>query len=152
VLGRVAAFPGRAIAAVTAATVAPPPPEDETFWRANETNTRIEFRDGDASADRAPNEDDEDAPKEDAPKEEDAEEKDRKAEEEIDGDKNDHVVPLFDIAAAAGGPTPRDATQTMIVAAACADAARLYTFDASSTRFTPLCAAPTPRGPRRRRC
>jgi hypothetical protein len=146
VLGRVAAFPGRAIAAVTAATVAPPPPEDETFWRANETNTRKEFRDGDASADRAPNEDDEDAPKEDAPKEEDAEEKDRKAEEEIDGDKIDPLVPLFDIAAAAGGPTPRDATQTMIVAAACADAARLYTFDASSTRFTPLCAAPTPAG------
>jgi hypothetical protein len=37
VLGRVAAFPGRAIAAVTAATVAPPSPEDETFWRAGET-------------------------------------------------------------------------------------------------------------------
>jgi len=56
------------------------------------------------------------------------------------------LVPLFDIAAAAGGPTPRDATRAMIVAAACADAARLYTFDASSTRFTPLCAAPTPAG------
>ena len=145
VLGRVAAFPGRAIAAVTAATVAPPPPEDETFWRAIETKTRKENRDDDASADPAPNEDDEDR-KGDAPKEEGADEKDPAEEEIDDKNKTNPVVPLFDIAAAAGGPTPRDATPAMIVAAACADAARAYTFDASSTRFTPLCAAPTPAG------
>ena len=150
VLGRVAAFPGRAIAAVTAATVAPPSPEDETFWRAGETRTSD---DDDASSEPTPkasdaaNAETSDAndEHEGTPKEEGAEEKERDA----DDTENDPVVPLFDIAAAAGSPTPRDATPAMFVAAACADAARVYAFDARaapSKRFTPLCAASTPAG------
>ena len=150
-LGRVAAFPGRAIAAVTAATVAPPSPEDETFWRAGETTTRDD--DDDASSEPTPkasdaaNAETSDAndEHEGTPKEEGAEEKERDA----DDPENDPVVPLFDIAAAAGGPTPRDATPAMFVAAACEDAARVYAFDARaapSKRFTPLCAASTPAG------
>ena len=151
VLGRVAAFPGRAIAAVTAATVAPPSPEDETFWRAGETTTRDD--DDDASSEPTPkasdaaNAETSDAndEHEGTPKEEGAEEKERDA----DDTENDPVVPLFDIAAAAGSPTPRDATPAMFVAAACEDAARVYAFDARaapSKRFTPLCAASTPAG------
>ena len=52
-------------------------------------------------------------------------------------------------AAARRGPTPRDATPAMFVAAACEDAARVYAFDARaapSKRFTPLCAASAPAG------
>jgi hypothetical protein len=157
VLGRVAAFPGRAIAAVTAATVAPPSPEDETFWRAEETRTSddddasseptpkaSDAANADADADTDANAD-ANAEHEGTPKEEGAEEKERDA----DDPENKPVVPLFDIAAAAGGPTPRDATPAMFVAAACADAARVYAFDARaapSKRFTPLCAASTPAG------
>ena len=149
VLGRVAAFPGRAIAAVTAATVAPPSPEDETFWRAGETRTsddedassETDAANADADADADAN-----AEHEGTPKEEGAEEKDA---DDADDPENKPVAPLFDIAAAAGGPTPRDATPAMFVAAACADAARVYVFDARaapSKRFTPLCAASTPAG------
>ena len=149
VLGRVAAFPGRAIAAVTAATVAPPSPEDETFWRAGETRTsddddassETDAANADADADADAN-----AEHEGTPKKEGAEEKDA---DDADDPENKPVAPLFDIAAAAGGPTPRDATPAMFVAAACADAARVYVFDARaspSKRFTPLCAASTPAG------
>ena len=149
VLGRVAAFPGRAIAAVTAAAVAPPSPEDETFWRAGETRTsddddassETDAANADADADADAN-----AEHEGTPKEEGAEEKDA---DDADDPENKPVAPLFDIAAAAGGPTPRDATPAMFVAAACADAARVYVFDARaspSKRFTPLCAASTPAG------
>ena len=149
VLGRVAAFPGRAIAAVTAAAVAPPSPEDETFWRAGETRTsddddassETDAANADADADADAN-----AEHEGTPKKEGAEEKDA---DDADDPENKPVAPLFDIAAAAGGPTPRDATPAMFVAAACADAARVYVFDARaspSKRFTPLCAASTPAG------
>ena len=130
VLGRVVAFPGRAIAAVTAATVAPPPPEDEAFWRAGETTVS-----GAAATAPSPDVAGANVADEDAKEESDAKERedddDRGAgvdpsDPSDPSDPTDPSVPLFDIAAAAGGPTPRDATPAMFVAAACADAVRVY--------------------------
>ena len=154
VLGRVAAFPGRAIAAVTAATVAPPSPEDETFWRAGETRGDDELGASEQTPDPASDAANAEtshlrtSERQGTPKgAEGAEEEERDADDPENDPEN--VVPLFDIAAAAGGPTPRDATPAMFVAAACADAARVYAFDARaapSKRFTPLCAASTPAG------
>ena len=150
VLGRVVAFPGRAIAAVTAATVAPPPPEDEAFWRAGETTVS-----GAAATAPSPDVAGANVADEDAKEESDAKERedddDRGAgvdpsDPSDPSDPTDPSVPLFDIAAAAGGPTPRDATPAMFVAAACADAVRVYAFDASASRFAPLCAAAAPAG------
>ena len=56
------------------------------------------------------------------------------------------LIDLAEIAAAAGGPTPRDAVPVCLVAVACADAARVYVSEPTTGRLTLLASAEAPEG------
>lgn len=133
VLGSASAFPGQAVVAITAVTVVPPPPEDDKFWHPKQPVTEDAAEsDGETGEGEMAGDDKADD--------------DTNAEDDTKSD-DDTALPLFDIAAAAGGPTPRDATPVMVVACACDDAFRAHVFDPLSKRmWIPLCAHPTPEG------
>lgn len=139
VLGAVSAFQGQAVTAIATVTVAPPCPEDDKFWRGEIAAAAKDDAGGDGEGETAEGDGDGEATADDAPA--------------ADGDAKNAddqpAMPLFDIAAAAGGPSPRDTRPVMLVVAACATSWRAYVFDPSASSkkmWSPLCAGVTPYG------